>query len=499
MPTLSPARPHALTPYALPAALLVGLLVRILLERTNAGITMDSPLYVRMAEGLGHTVRLGETPAHHGYPLLIALASAIVPGRLDPGRWVALLASLGTIALTHAVARRTLGPMSAFLAALAMALHPLAVVYGGVVMTEAPFLAVVWLGLWLVGGRRAFAGGLALGLSYWIRPEAAVIVPATALLMRARPRARLFVLAGAVLALLPYLVLLRAETGHWSLSPKSALVRPAFASERDAEWHTGGASAIPAHAAPGLLSRLRETAPTWAHSYSPTLAKHVRRLLEAWPLPLLALSLLGLARRDAWDERLAPLACLLVIPLLTAPPDLRFAHLYLPTLVILAAAGGARLLAWRVPGRDALAPLALALLALLVLAGGVLLARGPAMTLALHFDDGPMTTLAGAGERLKREGRANALVMDRKAYVPFYAGMRHIQLPDDDLDTILAYAKAQGVDYLVVEEYVAMTLRPQLKPLLDARALAHEHRVRLLFALHPAADEGVAVFELARP
>ena len=135
-------------------------------------------------------------------------------------------------------------------------------------------------------------------------------------------------------------------------------------------------------------------------------------------------------------------------------------------------------------------------LAVLICAGAIMLARGPAMRTALHFDDGPMTTLMGAGERLAREGRADALVMDRKAYVPFYAHMRHIQLPDDDLDTILRYAQAQHADYIVVEEYVAHSLRPQLLPLLDPDALTRQPRVRLLFAMRPAPGEGVAVYEL---
>jgi hypothetical protein len=477
--------------FAVAAALLVALLARGVVMGTNAGITMDSPLYVRMAEGLRHGILLGETPAHHGYSLLIALASLVIPGRVLPGRMVALAASLAVVALGFAVARRRVGVLPALGVALVLALHPLLAVYGGVVMTEAPFLALVWLGLWCIGKQRPLAAGLALGAGYWVRPEAAVIVPVAALLMRRPPAARMRLLAGAALALLPYLVLIHHETGHWSLSPKSALVRPVDASARAAEFRVSGGDSLAATSAhTGLLARITQTAPTWGRTYLPTLRRHAQRLLEAWPWPLLALSLLALARRDAWDERLAPLACLFVIALLAAPPDLRFAHLYVVTLALLACDGAMRL--WRAPKQTA----ARAALAVLVCAGAIMLARGPATRTALHFDDGPMTTLMGAGERLAREGRADALVMDRKAYVPFYAHMRHIQLPDDDLDTILRYAQAQHADYIVIEEYVAHSLRPQLLPLLDPDALAREPRVQLLFALRPVAGEGVAVYEI---
>ena len=486
--------PQLPDPIALALALLAGLLARLALMRTNAGLTMDSPLYVRMAEGLRHGAILGETPAHHGYPLLIALASFVVPGRVLPGQVVAVLASLAVIAILYAVARRERAPWAAFAVALAAALHPLLAVFGGVVMTEAPFLALVWLGLWWIGRDRPLAAGLALGVSYWVRPEAAVIVPAAALLMRRPLAARARLLAGAALALLAYMLLVRHETGHWALTPKSALVRPIDARASAAEFRV---RADPAANAPrvsgGLLARIAATAPTWGRTYLPSLRQHAQQLLAAWPWPLMLLALLALARRDAWDERIAPLACLFVIPLVAAPPELRFAHLYLPSLALLAGAGAAGLLRAR---RRALAIVAVAAL---VSGGAVLLAGGAAARAALQFDDGPMTALMGAGERLAREGRPGALVMDRKAYVPFYAGMRHIQLPDDDLDTIVRYAQSQHADYLVVEEYVAHTLRPQLLPLLDPVHLAAERRVRLLFVLRPAPGEGVAVFEVARP
>ena len=87
--------------------------------------------------------------------------------------------------------------------------------------------------------------------------------------------------------------------------------------------------------------------------------------------------------------------------------------------------------------------------------------------------------------------------MDRKAYVPFYAGMRHVQLGDDDYDTIVESAHATGVDYLVVEEFVANVFRPQLLPLLnDPDFRAAEGRLRLVYAERGTPGTGVAIFKV---
>src|SRR5262245_8853372 len=70
----------------------LALALRLGLAAGNSGLTMDSPLYVRMAEDLA-AGRRGASPAHHGYPALLALASFVLPGRELPGRAVSILAS----------------------------------------------------------------------------------------------------------------------------------------------------------------------------------------------------------------------------------------------------------------------------------------------------------------------------------------------------------------------------------------------------------------------
>lgn len=469
------------------ALVVLALAVRLWQWTRTAGLTMDSPLYVRMAEALLAGER-GPSPAHHGYSMLIAAVSWLVPGRELPGRLVSLLASLALPPLVWAIARWRAPAALAFASGALVAAHPLLAVYGVAVMTEASFLALAFAGLLLVDRDRPLAGGALIGAAYWIRPEAAVVAPVAALLAR-RPRAMALVMLGAALAALPYLGVLRWQQGWWSLTPKTALVRPAFATAADAEWRLADSAAAFADTV-DLAARVAASGGGMLASYGPQLANHAARLLEAWPAPLLLLSLSGLAASPgAW---LAPVACLFVIPLLAAPDDVRFAQLFVPSLALLAAFGVARF-AWP-RGRWARA-VAVAL----ALAGVAMAWAGPAGQRARAFDDGPMPTLRAAGEWLRERSRPGDLVVDRKAYVPFFAGLPHVQLPDDSLTTIVTWARARGARWLVAEEYVVRSLRPQLEPLLSDPnyTVIRDRRLRLAYAQRTEPGTGVAIFELA--
>ena len=488
-----PASSPVATPlemYGLAAVLLAGLALRLVLLFSSSGLTMDSPLYVRMAEGL----RAGSpitAPAHQGYPLGVALASWAVPGRELPGRLVSLAASMALVALVWWVARRRLPSAAALLAASLVALHPLLAVYGVAVMTEAPFLALAFAGVALLDCGRARSGGALLGASWWVRPEAAVIAPLAILLAPLRTRDRMAALALVLAVALPHSLLLRTAEGRWTLTPKTSLVRAPFEDARSAEWRLADSTAFADTV--GVGTRLMRDGAAIVRGYPRQLATHLARVPEAWPIPWLLASLAAmfLAASTAGLAGLAFLALPFAYPLFSAPADLRFVQLTVPALALLTAAGAARATALGARGR---------VLAGVVLAAGLglLWSAGPARTRALAFDDGPMPALRGAGAWLAANSSVDAVVMDRKSYVPFFAGRRHVQLPDEPLDVLLEHARATGVTHLVVEEYVTRSLRPQLAPLLYATALGAEPRVRLVFATRPAPGDGVAVFELVR-
>lgn len=467
--------------------IVVALAVRLALAARTAGITMDSPLYVRMAEAFasGHHA---PSPAHHGYPMLVALASVLLPGREWPGRVVSLVASLAVVALVTALARRRAGTLAGWVAGLTVALHPLFAVYGVAIMTESTFLALALTGVLALDLGSPRAGGAWLGAAWWVRPEAAVIAPLAVLAAPLSRRARVWALAIALLVALPYAGVLRATQGFWSLSPKTALVRAPYADAHAAEWRLSDATAFADSV--GVGARLARDGAAIVRAWPARALEQARRVNEAWPLPLLVLSLIGMLRASGRGPWLAFAALPLVYPLLAGPAELRFAMLALPALVVPMAVGAAE--AWRARGLQR----GIAVAALVT--GAALIAIGPALRLARQFDDGPMASLRGAGAWLATNSAPDAVIMDRKSYVPFFAHRRHVQLPDEPLDTLLAYARTSGADYLIVEEYVVRSLRPQLAPLLDARTLADEPRVRPVFATRPAPGDGVVVLQVVR-
>lgn len=467
--------------------LAAALALRLWLATTSAGLTMDSPLYVRMAEDL-LGARRDPSPAHHGYPMLVALAALVLPGRELPGRAVSLVASLAIVAIVWLVARRRVGPRWALLPASLVAFHPVLAVYGSAIMTESTFLALALAGVALLDARRPRAGGALLGAAWWVRPEAIVVAPLAALLAPFGWRARAGVLLVAACVALPYATVLRLEHGHWTLTPKSVLVRAPFANARAAEWRLADPTAFADSV--GVGARLARDGASIARAWPARFGDQVRALTDAWPWPLLALSAIGLlaaAGRGAW---LAFLALPLVYPLLLAPADVRFALFLVPPLAL--ALGAISSLRTPRPLAARLAGTAATLVAL------ALLWLGRPAERAAAFDDGPMTAMRGAGAWLAAHAPRDAVVMDRKSFVPFFAGRRHVQVPDEPLDALLAHARAIGATHLVVEEYVTRTLRPQLATLLDPATLRTEPRVRLVFVTRPAPGEGVAVFEVVR-
>jgi hypothetical protein len=125
--------------------------------------------------------------------------------------------------------------------------------------------------------------------------------------------------------------------------------------------------------------------------------------------------------------------------------------------------------------------------------------RGPAGDSVRRPEDGPTRAYRRAGEWLAVHGRPDALVMDRKPYIPFFAGMRQALMPDDDYDTLVDYAVRTGVDYLVVEEYLTRTIRRQLVPLMtDPDFREREKRLRMLYGHEEGPRTGVAIFEVVR-
>jgi hypothetical protein len=467
---------------------LLALALRLWALRWQPFVTVDGTEYVRFAEAL----RAGQPFASifpPGYPLLVALARVLVPGRVLSASLVSLACGVLLVWPVWWLGRRALGPRWVAVPVLAVALHPLLAVFSAVTMSESAYFLALYGGLALAGAARGLSSGLALGAAFAVRPEA--LVPAGALaaggalrvLRRAvRPRVLGLAALGFLAVALPCWLWFHATLGQWTLTPKVGALRPVVK-----EWRQDEPRLAPA-AAPraGLLELLARNGPVALGQYPSNAVAHGRSLLRLWPLPLLLLSLAGLARRRGLEA--VPLLHLVALPLLGLSVQPRFVLGAVPALAILAAvplADGRR--RWR-------------------LAAGVLAVAGAAWCgvdlgreVARPFD-GWIDAHRSAGAWLSGVAEPGAVVMDRKPWVAFYAGCGYRVTPDEPYETLVSAAVRERVRYLVVDQKVSEVFRSQLEPLLyDGAFRDAERRLELVYVGGRVAGYGIGIFRVLQP
>ncbi len=191
----------------LAAALAAGLVVRVARLLRDPLMHPDGPAYLELARALLRGKVLAVLGGYYSPLYPAAVAGLAATGlRLElAGRATALLAGLAALPLVHALARRCAGERAADAAVLVAAVHPALVKASAQVLPET--LAGALLLAWLVARRAGVAGALA-GAAYLARPEGVLLLPLG--------------LWRAVAVMAPALIALRAETGHWQLSPREA-------------------------------------------------------------------------------------------------------------------------------------------------------------------------------------------------------------------------------------------------------------------------------------
>ena len=419
--------------------------------------------------------------------------------------------------LAKEVYRREVGYISVILLAIYPAIATAPLFWG--TLTEPPYYFFVYTGLLLVllAMRRertwAYAlAGICFGLSYLTRPEAIayVAVGGVVLALVKLCEKKLFVratliglslyVAGFLVFFMPYAYYVYRETGSWMVSEKAGVtfVTCIGLSEGDTKAFD--------RATWGLDSTGREVFFFSQESYNVSmvdvirahpseflrlLSRNARRfidsLLSSRLFPYYLLPLMGLAFfKAAWDKArikgelllLASLTPVLVF-LLFFIQD-RYIATLLPTLVIWLGLGTYELGVWfdgtmanllgdRLPKFSKLRK------SLLVL---------PTVVLILFFASlQPRTvqqyTNIGSfrpehktiGLWLRDNVPPDSIVMSRYPAIAFYADTRWEPTPNAEYAQVLAYARANGVDYFVLDEVEARDLRPQLAFLLDENAV----------------------------
>ena len=358
--------------------------------------------------------------------------------------------------------------------------------------------------------------GLLLAAAYLTKPEAigylALFLALTlaAAVARRQLHARALVarpallLAGFAVLGLPYLALLHDRTGSWTISQKLLsnattagqgkglleLTDDGTTTMMDELWgdvfrttkeQPGHAPAVvapvavaPVAVAPAASAPVATPAPQQAYANPATrgraallarqLRKQVREHVPALlPYPLLLLVVVGFVgapwTRGRWAADaylLSFFLCSLLGYALTVI-ELRYAFAMLPLL-----------LAWTSRGVDVIGRWAAAAVARLrrgrppvdpmwprlVIALGTVLALTPRFPVFLAPDRLQQVPFEEkrAGLWLAARSDSSTLVMAASARVAFYAGARHLFVPDADLATVLQYAARRRVDYLVFGE-----------------------------------------------
>jgi hypothetical protein len=336
--------------------------------------------------------------------------------------------------LTFAYLRRRLPGTWALGGALVILFLPHAVFYSKIDMSEMTYACFI-LGGWMIWHRgRRFTAGLVFGYAYLIRPEVLLIPAVLGLLQIWRERTVPWRLAlGALIPVVPYLVFLKIQSGHWTLSSKGVFLSLALEDNPG----TGMAGLV--------LNNLMEI---------------FAGLAGLLGVPLVVLALAGAwGSNNRWLIALLPLAFLPLFPFPMLP---RFWLPYLPFL-LMGAWQGTRLLGRKIPWSGS-RPVVAAVV-LVTLAGLGLAARDDAYLYTKKQEVYP--NLRQAGLWLRDQINRDTVLAAYKSQVGYWAWSRFRKVPcEEDLVSALDEIKAGGARFLVVDVYTSMHFCPELLMLL---------------------------------
>jgi hypothetical protein len=532
----------------LAVALLVGFALRVAISLTDDAPATDETAYLRsgmsLIEGDGYQ-RDGHAELHFPpfVPFLLGATSRLVT---DPHTGTVALTCLSSTALIVPLAllgRRIAGPVAGIATAWVAALSPglSTTLVNRAAGSEAEYTLVVVAALWLVvaaarhqGGARSwrvFGAGVLVGLAYLTRPEGlfmavplgvAVLVislhrPGRPMSLRdlrdvrelRAPRRGVPLLAAflvpIVVCIVPYAMYLHDHTGEWQLSAKTQdasieawrAVARADREARDRVLYALDETGLEFAAGRSSLASLAMDDPA---GYAGIVRTNVGELIasvtnpvtDQWlswlllPLPVWFLAMVG-----AWRyRRSSTVRLLLAVGALPAATALAF--FVQPRYLVVAVALATPLVGAAIAGLSASwrRPVMLGVVTLLALSS-VQAFRSEAAGW-WHPSDHSDQRLAG--EWIADNTEPDERVMTRSMVVEFYADRSTMAIPYADMDVILAYARHHGAQYLVVDWYTVVRLRPQLAPLRyvdrwPGLRLAHEVRAEgrttRIFALDP--------------
>lgn len=520
----------------------VALTVRLWFLPTYRVISADGIGYLSVArELMNGSVSFWSANHPPIYPALIAFTGLFIPDMELAGRLVSIfMGSLLAIPL-YLLGRDLFSREAGIIAALVAAVWPPLRSWSCEVMSQATYLTLLLAGFYLfllmVRLKRplfGFLSGIFMGLAYLTRPEVLMVYAAMLLFeivrlcFEAKERNRQAIvallsgLAGFLLLLVPYLIILKAITGSWQLTGKSgaaladALSR--YLGHPDLKRELGFRSF-------GYLDVLKNYPDFIIHNASYNLAKTWQIFAPKWlwGMAFVGFVWAGTSRESIW-ERL--FLCSLFAPLLllisfffVGPEYLQF---YLPPFFLWGAHGLIMALSYVVAllGREpqqapyqmtSVSYAALSLTAVFILFS--LVSQMPKNSnKPYHYsDDGARYDQKRLGLLLKEQLPSGSKIMSRSGRIIFYSGLPGVDMPQASLNEILVTACKESVRFLIVEGQL-IAIRPQLgelfAPLFSGEAKEFYRKkgtgpellpgVSLYLVFKDPSSVGVAVYEICQ-
>lgn len=485
---------------------LIAFLIRYLMIPENAAVTSDGAYYAILGEKLFSSNFSNGISAYWPpfYPFLIGLFSLVSPDPEFAGRLVSNLAGIALLFPVYFLVRDFYGSRAAVIGVILTVFHPFLIEASGWVLSESLYVLLLTSGLlvsWrsLQSGKPVlyFASGAMFGLAYLTKPEAVAYIALLFVLtgitkvfrwetsLRTLGRGYLLFLAGFLIFLVPYVLVIHQKTGTWTLTDKfqgniSAVdsdIHPlSLTSDRAGtlkdRWM--GSMYEVGDQRTGSSSQLNSPTPQDASfnflAFIPeTLSKLKRQIRVYVPemlrYPLIIAAIIGFFYKPLTRSRLEKelfLSSFVVCTLLLyamAVIELRYLFVIIPVLIFWASHGLVELSDWisssaaNILGRTAkLKPVVFQILLLL-------------MALGLYLDTAlygkPVLDLDRSRED-KRAGmwiRENAtssplLVMGPSPVAAFYAKAESIYLPNEELSVVLDYARKKEVDYIYINQHL---------------------------------------------
>jgi dolichyl-phosphate-mannose-protein mannosyltransferase len=470
-----------------------------------------------------------------GYPLLVALLSCLPLGVDTAGKIISVVSGSLLILPVFFLGKRLFGEPSAWAAAALACFYPLLVEHSSDAVSEGLYTLVLLLATSLAvqllrssSPRQGVCLGLLYGWCYLIRGEALFlmalfILVGTALHLIRRFRygtalhsekwvlVVIWVLVGFGALAFPYAVFLRSQTGSWSLSGKTMenLLSYDITDDGvavDLESTRNALSPDGMHLQMELAKRESAISFLWQHR-SREMKRYRLNGAEAYleflpravyPLYLMMLAIglfSALAQREFVAENLF-LATVFSFPMVFYPLfliEIRYFAPVVPIALIWVGYGLASLSQELVRGFGVWRGKEGWLLGILVV-GMVGLHAWPLKRLVQVSPDYYALEHKRAGEWLAEHGRPHARIMNRKSYVAFYASGVPLITPDEDFEKILFYARAQAVDYLVVDDRFTLAVRKQLAFLLNSNQIPAD--LERVYVGDPVRGRRIAIFAI---